>query len=148
MSNWLWFVFCVILAIAVFAALMYALRLSDKYKDRLLNTSLYEVNTRTAIDNSIPNALSAFIEDCFTDYQIMVLLPRNELYITDDREQEILMDLVAKVSERMSPNFKQKMFQYYNPDTFDKVLADKIYISVLNYCFGVNSNMRGESTEK
>lgn len=146
MSNWFWYVLVIVLAIAVFAILMYALHLSDKYKEKLLNTSLYEVNTRTSIDNAIPNTLSSFIEDCFTDYQIMVLFPRNELYITDEREQEIIMDLAAKVTERMSPNFKQKLYQYYNPETFDKVLADKIYISVLNYCLGVNSNIRGANT--
>lgn len=130
----LWTIF----SFALFGILLYLIDKKDKQQHRLLDISQYEINTRTSLDNTIPSALDGFISDCFNDYLVMVLLPKGEEYITEEREQQIIADLSAKVAERISPNFIDKLSQYYNVDTLDKVIADKIYIAVLNYC--VNNN--------
>ena len=63
----------------------------------------------------------------------MVLAPRNEGYITEQREEEIRSDLVAKVSERISPIAMDKLSLRYNISNIDRVIGDKIYIVVTNY---------------
>ena len=112
MSTNFFIVVTIILLILLFAAyglLMWYMFNRIRQQDKIIDLSSYEINTRNPIDQSIPSALDSFISDCFTDYQLMVLIPRNELYITEVREQEIIKDLAAKVSERISPNFKERL---------------------------------------
>ena len=151
MSTNFFIVVTIILLILLFVAyglLMWYMFNRIKQQEKIIDLSSYEINTRNPIDQSIPSALDSFISDCFTDYQLMVLIPRNELYITEVREQEIIKDLAAKVSERISPNFKERLSKYYNPDTLDKVIADKIYIAVLNYCINNNAVIKTEPESK
>ena len=69
----------------------------------------------------------------------MILIPKREMYISDEREQEILSDLAAKVAERISPNLIERLSQFYNPNSIDKIIADKISIAVSNYI--INNNL-------
>lgn len=117
--------------------------INDKHEDnqRLMDISEYEINTRGIADvTSIPAILEAFISECFDDYKVMVLLPRQESYITEKREKEIRDELVAKVTRRMSSAFKDKMYLYYGKSRFDEVLADKIYITVVDYVYRSNTS--------
>ena len=122
---------CVILAFMFFFTY-------KKTKKELLRLTKYDINTRSNIDGSIPNILDLIIDDSFTDYQIMILTPLNEMYITDEREKEIRSDLIYKVTERLSDEAIEKLSQLYNIKNIDKIIADKIYIAVMNYV--VNHN--------
>lgn len=113
---------------------------NDRHEDnqRLMDISEYEINTRGVDVSTVPEMLQSFIEECFLDYKVMVLVPRQEGYITTKREKEIRDELVSKVSRRMSQAFKDKMYLYYGKSKFDEVLADKIYIMVVNYVYQSN----------
>ena len=110
----------------------------SKEKNKLLELSRYEVNTRTQ-DLNMSDILDKFIAECLTDYTVMILAPRNEIYISDEREQEILSDLTAKVAERISPNLIERLSLYYNINSIDKVIADKISIAVTSYIISRNA---------
>lgn len=104
-------------------------------KNRNVSSELvrYTANIQATIDSSIPKILDALIEDCFRDYQIKVLVPMQEMFITDEREKKIREDLVDIVTDRLSPVTLDKIGLFYNIREIDKIIADKIYITVMNY---------------
>lgn len=106
---------------------------NKKSKEAILRMQEYSTNINALIDDSIPRLLESVITECFNDYQILVLIPKNENYITDEREKEIRDDLVMKVSERLSPMMLDKLSLWYNPVNIGSVIADRIYILVMNY---------------
>lgn len=121
---------------AIFSAVIIAVftyRASVRYKKEIINTTRFQISAQTVIDETIPELLMRIIDECFTDYQLMILAPRNEGYITEQREEEIRSDLVAKVSERISPIAIDKLSLRYNISNIDRVIGDKIYIVVTNY---------------
>ena len=126
-----------LVAIIILGFLFYFTYKRTKYE--FIRLTKYDINSRSTVDASIPNILDLIIDDCFTDYQIMILIPKNELYITDEREKEIRSDLIYKVTERLSAEAIEKLSQLYNVRNIDKIIADKIYITVMNYV--VNHNI-------
>jgi len=123
----------------LFAAFLYLKRKADR---EILRMHEYSINVNALIDESIPNLLNAIIKECFDDYKVMVLIPLNEGYITDQREVEIRTDLVNKVTERISPMAMDKLSLYYNMQKLGDILADKIFITVTNYVVDHNDEIR------
>lgn len=115
---------------------------NKKYQKELLELGRYTTNVGATIDDSIPDLLEAIINDSFTDYRIMVLEPRQELYINDEREAEIRRDLTSLVVNRLSPMSLDKLHLFYNINKIDEILADKIFIAVMNYTVAHNSMIR------
>lgn len=109
------------------------------HQKELMELGRYSTNVQALIDKNIPSLLHEIIEDCFMDYDIMVLTPRNELYITDEREKEIRNDLVQKVVNRLSPMALDKLSLFYNVHKIDEIIADKVYITVMNYVVAHNA---------
>lgn len=116
-----------------------SIKYSKSNNEAIYKLSQYQVNVQAVIDETIPAILNSVIEECFDDYKLLVLFPKNEGYINDTREKEIRSDLVRKVTERLSPMALDKLSLYYNIKNIDIILADKIYITVLNYVIEHNS---------
>ena len=55
------------------------------------------------------------------------------MFISDEREKKIREDLVEIVTDRLSPATLDKIGLFYNVREIDKIIADKIYITVMNY---------------
>ena len=106
---------------------------SKRNRDVSADLVRYTANIQATIDSSIPQILDVIIDDCFKDYQIKVLVPMQELFINDDREKKIREDLVDIVTDRLSPATLDKIGLFYNIREIDKIIADKIYITVMNY---------------
>lgn len=123
-------------------------RSNRKHQAQLMELGRYSTNVQAVIDKNIPELLNDIIDDCFRDYEIMVLIPKNELYITDEREKEIRSDLVQKVVDRLSPMALDKISLFYNVHRIDEIIADKVYITVMNYVFTHNNVISGSSQEK
>ena len=121
-------------------------RTNKKHQERLMELGRYSTNVQAVIDKNIPNLLNDIIEDCFRDYEIMVLIPRNELYINSDREKEIRNDLVQKVVDRISPMALDKISLFYNVHKIDEIIADKVYITVMNYVVAHNAPLVADDT--
>ena len=114
---------------------------NEKHKKKIEEISLYQINTSANIDTSIPNILELIINESFTDYQVKTLVPLNEGYINSDRETEIRNDLVALVSSRISNAALDKLSLFYNIKNIADILADKIYILVMNYVIEHNKGI-------
>lgn len=144
MNPHAWYIIILCIALAVLAiggiiilALFY--RANKSHQKELLELGRYSTNVQAMIDDNIPRILEAIINDAFRDYQIMNLIPRGELYITDEREKEIRSDLIDKVVTRLSPMALDKISLFYNVHQIDVIIADKVYITVMNYVVDHNS---------
>lgn len=141
---------CISLSIFLIGALIIIglfYRSNKKHQEEIMELGRYSTNVQAVIDKNIPELLNDIIEDCFRDYEIMVLIPKNELYITDEREKEIRSDLVHKVVDRLSPMALDKISLFYNVHRIDEIIADKVYITVMNYVF-THNNVISETGEK
>lgn len=123
----------ILLAISSLLLVFYSIRSGIDYRKEMLKVSQYTVNTQAIIDDSIPLLLNSVIDECFTDYKVLVLEPRQEGYISNEREDEIRKDLISKIVERLSPMSLDKLSLRYNVNNIDRIIADKVYIVVTNY---------------
>lgn len=123
-------------ALALFALVIYS---NNKHRKKLEEISLYQINVSATIDQSIPEILDLIIQESFTDYQVKYLAPMNEGFITEEREAAIRKDLVQIVSLRISNAALDKLSLFYNIKNIADIIADKIYICVMNYVTEHNS---------
>ena len=128
-----------LLALFAVVVAIYAIKTNSKDKQRLIEASTSTVNKQAVIDETIPRILDLIITECFEDYKLLVLIPKNEFHINDKREAEIRRDLAEKVETRLSPVAVDKLSLYYNINNLDKIIGEKIYISVMSYVIEVNS---------
>ena len=115
---------------------------SNRHKKRIEEISLYQTNVAANIDSSIPEILNIIIDESFTDYKIKSLLPLNEEFINNDREVEIRNGLVNLVTARISSAALDKLSLFYNIENIADILADKIYIIVMNYVMEHNKSLQ------
>lgn len=123
-------------ALALFALVIYS---NNKHRKKLEEITLYQINVSANIDQSIPEILDLIIQESFTDYQVKYLAPMNEGFINEEREAAIRKDLVQMVSLRISNAALDKLSLFYNIKNIADIIADKIYICVMNYVTEHNS---------
>ena len=141
---------CVVFAIFLIGLLILLFlfyRSNRKHQEELFRLGQYSYNIQAVIDKSIPAILDSIIEDCFTDYQIMELIPKDDIFIGDEKEKEIREKLVDLVVNRISPAALDKISLFYNVRKIDEVIADKIYITVMNYCVAHNALVKDQHPE-
>lgn len=108
------------------------------YKNKVEELSRYQIISTLNIDASIPQILELFIEECFNDYKVKYLILIDG-FINTTKEAEIRKDLSEIVSSRISDKAIEKLSLYYNPANIGAVIADKIYITVMDYVAAHNS---------
>ena len=132
-------------AIVVFGYSIYTM---NKHKSNMENLTRYNINVAANIDRSIPGVLEYLIQDCFNDYKVKNLAYKIEEYITPEREAEIRKDLVEVVTKRLSRATLDKLSLFYNIDSIATILADKIYIIVMDYVVDHNSKLNNMQSPK
>lgn len=110
-----------------------------RYKKKLLDMSIYQINTSAQIDGSIPEILSLVIDECFNDYKVKELLSIESEYINSEKEAEIRRGLTDMVTHRISNAALDKLSLFYNITDIAEILADKIYITVMNFAIAHNT---------
>lgn len=124
---------------AIFCLLLFMVVETIRHRKRVEQLTLYQINVTSQIDSSIPEILDLIIQESFNDYQVKSLLALEEGYINTDREAEIRKDLVAMVTKRISNAALDKISLFYNIANIADIIADKIYIIVMNYAISHNS---------
>ena len=115
-----------------------------KYKEAVLNLSKYQINTSAQIDDAIPGFLALIIDECFNDYKIKELIGSEDEYINSERESEIRKGLTSLVTQRISNAALDKLSLFYNISEIAEILADKIYITVMNYVIEHNTKFSNQ----
>ena len=129
----------IIMAVVLIVLAIIVVITNIRYKKKLLEISMYQINTSAQIDGSIPEILSLVIDECFNDYKIKELLPVQDEYINSEKEAEIRKGLTSMVTHRISNAALDKLSLFYNITDIAEILADKIYITVMNYVLNHNN---------
>lgn len=124
--------------ICLFLLTLYIIYSNNKHKKAMEELSKYSIHTSATIDLSIPEILNIIIQDAFNDYKIKSLLPLEEGFINSTREDKIRKDLVDLVSSRISNAALDKLSLFYNLQNIAAIMADKIYIVVMEYVIDHN----------
>lgn len=111
---------------------------SNMHKTKLEELTLYQIHVQSQIDETVPEVLDLIIKESFNDYQLKSLIPLNEGFINSDREAEIRGEVINLVSSRISNAALDKVSLFYNVTNIADILADKIYIAVMNYVINHN----------
>ena len=132
---------CVILLIiGVFTLAAISLINTRKNQKAVQEIMKYQIHINADINSSIPEILDLVITECFNDYRIKFLEPIEQGFINAEREIEIRNDLVKIVTGRISEATLDKLSLFYNINSIADILADKIYICVMNYVVDNNKN--------
>lgn len=141
-SIWAFMILILICMVCLIGLTIYIVHSNNKHRKRLEDITLYNIHVSSNIDASIPAILETIIKDCFDDYKIKVLIPMNEGVLNSTREAEIRQALVTMVTSRMSDASLNKLSLFYNLNNFAAILADKIYITVMNYVIQHNKEVQ------
>ena len=114
--------------------------MNHKHKKKFEEITMYQINTSAMIDGSIPKLLDLIIDESFTDYRIKSLVDQ-EGVINSEREGEIRNELVRIVSGRISNAALEKLSLFYNMKNIADILADKIYIRIMDYVVDHNKTI-------
>ena len=139
---WFFIIMILFFMLCLIALTIYIVHSNNKHRKRMEEITLYNINVSATIDHSIPGILDAIIQDCFKDYQVKTLLPLQEGVINSTREAEIRQALVAMVTSRISNAALDKISLFYNLSNIAGILADKIYIIVMNYVIEHNRTVQ------
>ena len=136
-----WFVLGCIAVVLAFILILVALSIHAHYKELVINLTSYQINSNSNINKGISDLLQDFINDCFTDVQVLYFPPssRSNEYINDDKEAQIRKALSDKVASRMSDALIDKLSLLYNRNKLNEVIADKIFITVTAYVVDHNA---------
>lgn len=107
--------------------------LTHRHKKKMEDILVYQINANATIDISIVEVLELLISECFKEYRIISLEHLNEGYINSEREAAIRQDLVDTVTMHLSSAMLDKLSLFYNIQNIGEILANKIYIVVMNY---------------
>lgn len=132
----------------VLAAFIVQLVLNYRYRKIMVKQSEHRLNVSAQIDKTIPELLELIIQESFKDYEATTLVPLDEAYINEEREKEIRSELVEIVGARISPAALEKISLFYNQDNIARVIADKIYITVMTYVVEHNSRWHPDGSNK
>lgn len=130
-----------VVLLAIIGMLIFVIISNWKHRKNMERLTMYQINVTSTIDSSIPEILSMVIRECFEDYQIKSLLPLEEGFINSTREAEIRRGLVEIVTSRLSSATLDKLSLYYNIKNIADIIADKVYITVLNYVIKHNDEI-------
>ena len=135
----------IILILCIFLLVMISLTvvmiiMNHIHRKKFEKITMYQINTSAVIDGSIPKLLDLIIDESFTDYRVKSLVDQ-EGVINSEREAEIRNELVRIVSGRISNAALEKLSLFYNMENIADILADKIYITIMNYVVDHNRSI-------
>lgn len=111
--------------------------------DKAIKTIRYKNNTYAKIDDDVPKVLEMFVQNVFTDYRAKYLdCDANLIYISPEKEQQILTEMGTLCSQRMSPALADKLTLVWSYESLGAVIADKIYLTVVAYVAMKNQKIR------
>ena len=88
--------------------------------------------------------LDKIIQQDFERYQILKLGHKPNLYITEEMQQKIIMDISTEVYTSISDNIWDKLSLIYKKDHIEDIIVQKIQMLVLTYTVEINGNYKDD----
>lgn len=86
--------------------------------------------------------LDKIIQQDFERYQILKLGHQDNLYITEEMQQKIIMDIATEVYTSISDNIWDKLSLIYKKEHIEDIIVQKIQMLVLTYTVEINGNYK------
>ena len=86
--------------------------------------------------------LDKIIQQDFERYQILKLGHQDNLYITEEMQQKIIMDIATEVYTSISDNVWDKLSLIYKKEHIEDIIVQKIQMLVLTYTVEINGNYK------
>ena len=88
--------------------------------------------------------LDKIIQQDFERYQILKLGHKPNLYISEEMQQQIIMDIATEVYTSISDNIWDKLSLIYRKDHIEDIIVQKIQMLVLTYTVEINGNYKDD----
>lgn len=99
----------------------------------------YKINMNLNIDTNVISQLEFLIEETFSEYIALNIEYREIGYISAEIEDIICREVSKQVIDKMSPVFFDKISLVYNKSNFSTLIANRVYLHVVNYTLSKNS---------
>lgn len=104
-----------------------------RQRDKKLNLMKYEIDISNGPIFQTEQQLDLLIDSVFNEYKIYNLEFRDNAYIKELEEKQIIQDVSELVLERISPVFLTQLSTYFNIDNLGNIIATKISLRVMEY---------------
>lgn len=128
----------IIIMIIIYVSIMGIVIKILTQRDKKIKLKKYEIDLKYGPIFSIEQQLDNLIDGIFDEYKIYYLEYRDEDYIKEIDEQEIIKTLSNTVLERISPTFLTQLSTYFNIDSLGTIIATKISLRVNEYRISKN----------
>ena len=128
----------IILMVILYISIMGVVLKILKQRDKKIKLKKYEIDLTYGSSFNIEKQLDLLIDGIFDEYKIYYLEYRDENYIKEMDEQEIIKNLSDTVLERISPTFMTQLSTYFNIDSLGNIIATKISLKVNEYRISKN----------
>lgn len=102
---------------------------------------VYHIGNIDSLD-SIIKIIDDIIKNIFDNYQIKELSDQDNLYISDNKQIEIVAHVFNKVYHSISDNIINKLLLVYNKEYIEDMIVQKVQQVVLAYAIEVNGNYK------
>lgn len=104
-----------------------------RQRDRKLDIMKYEIDVTNGPIFQTEQQLDLLIDSVFNEYKIYNLEFRDNAYIKEMEEKQIIQDVSDIVLQRISPVFLTQLSTYFNIDNLGNIIATKISLRVMEY---------------
>ena len=131
------------IAIIIFLAII-ASKLEKYLKEKNTQKAL-EMNMNYRIDENDLKVIDNIVEESFKTYIFQNMEKMDTSYIKSDLQNEMVVETLKLALLHISPLLRSKLTYIYDPDYLDSIILQKVQMSVVDYCIGINGNMNEES---
>lgn len=133
------------IAIIIFLAII-ASKLEKYLKEKNTQKAL-EMNMNYKIDESDLKIIDNIVEESFKTYIFQNMEKMDTSYIKSDLQNKMVVETLKLALLHISPLLRSKLTYIYDPDYLDSIILQKVQMSVVDYCIGINGNMNEESNK-
>lgn len=113
-----------------------------RQRDQKIKLQKYKIDIEFGSDNRTEVQLDNLINSVFEEYRLYNLEYKDDVYIKEMEEKEIITDVCDMVIKRISPVFLTQLSTYFNTDSIGEIIASKICTKVAEY--RVQRNVNGK----
>lgn len=104
-----------------------------RQRDRKLDIMKYKIDVSNGPIFQTEQQLDLLIDSVFNEYKIYNLEFRDNGYIKELEEKQIIQDVSDIILQRISPVFLTQLSTYFNIDNLGTIIATKISLRVMEY---------------
>lgn len=119
----------------------------EKYLKEKNTQKALEMNMNCKIDESDLKIIDNIVEEAFKTYIFQNMEKMDTSYIKSDLQDEMVVETLKLALLHISPLLRSKLTYIYDPDYLDSIILQKVQMSVVDYCIGINGNMNEESNK-